>query len=260
MAPAARVPGRSITSRALAVLACFAPSRTDLSLSELSRATGSAAVDGPSACCRAGAVGRADPTSRRYAVGPRLWDLGLLAPVSLALRDAAPPFLQDISAATGENAYLAVRDGTDALSIERIAGRTAVPIVSRSGSRLPLHATGVGKVLLAFGPEDLVEQTLHKSERLTPYTVTGRGALLRQLANVRRRGYALTGEKMTPGTSSVAVPVPADGVVAAGLVASTSLRDLVRPVPTLAVTARGIARATADLGAHSRGTGRPDGA
>jgi len=82
----------------------------------------------------------------RYAVGPRLWDIGLLASLQTGLRQVASPFLHDVYAATLATVHLAVRDGHEVLYLERLAGRSSVPIVSTVGSRLPLHCTGVGKV------------------------------------------------------------------------------------------------------------------
>ena len=186
-----------------------------------------------------------------YVVGRRMWALGLLAPVSRGLRDVSLPFLQDLSGTTGENAHIAVRDGTWALYVERISGHRSVPIVSRSGTRLPLHATAVGKVLLAHAPDDVLAEALRDLRRVTDRTVVEPGRLLRQLATVRRRGYALTTEEMSSGTTSVAVPVR-DGegrlLAALGVVASTTRREPVRLVPVLELAARGIARAASRNG------------
>jgi DNA-binding IclR family transcriptional regulator len=82
-----------------------------------------------------------------------------------------------------------------------------VPVVSQVGSRLPLHATGVGKVLLAAAPHDVVEQALRSLSRQTRHTVVEPGRLRRELAEVRRRRYARTPEEMSPGAASLAVPV-----------------------------------------------------
>ena len=186
-----------------------------------------------------------------YVVGRRMWALGLLAPVSRGLRDVSLPFLQDLSGTTGENAHIAVRDGVWALYVERISGRQSVPIVSRSGTRLPLHATAVGKVLLAHAPDDVVAEVLRNPRRLTDRTVVEPARLLRQLGTVRRRGYALTTEEMSVGTVSIAVPVlAADGQVLAalGVVAATGRREPARLVPVLELAARGIARAVRPAG------------
>ncbi len=100
-----------------------------------------------------------------YVVGRRLWDLGLLAPVQSGLRDVASPFLHDIYAATLATVHLAVRDGTARLYVDRLAGHASVPVVSQVGSRLPLHATGVGKVLLAHAPDDVQAAVLGRPVR-----------------------------------------------------------------------------------------------
>src|SRR3954453_17304949 len=143
----------------------------------------------------------------RYAIGPRLWDLGLLAPTHTGLREVASPFLQDIYGATLATVHLAVRDRTSALYLDRVRGSTSVPVVSRIGSRLPLHATGVGKVLLAHSPEDVQRQVFGDLRRVTPYTVVQPGRLRSELARVRQEGFAQTSEEMSLGACSVAVPV-----------------------------------------------------
>lgn len=237
----------SVTARALAVLGAFDAEHPSLPLSDLARRAGlplSTAHRLVGELLAWGALDRRPDGA--YVVGRRLWDVGLLAPVSRELRDVVLPFLQDLSAATGENAHLAVREGTSALFVERISGRSSVAIVSRTGSRLPLHATGVGKVLLAHAGDDVLHEALRRPRRVTPYTVVDVGVLRRQLVEVRRRGYAVTGEEMSLGAASVAVPVRdgAGAVVAAlGVVAASSRRDLARLVPALEVAAAGITRA-----------------
>jgi DNA-binding IclR family transcriptional regulator len=240
---------KSVTRRALALLAAFDAEHPALPLSALARRAGlplTTAHRLGGELTAWGALDRRQDGS--YVVGRRLWDLGLLAPISRELREVALPFLQDLSAATGENAHLAVRDGTSALFVERISGRSAVAIVSRTGSRLPLHATGVGKVLLAHAGPQVVTEVLRRPRRITAYTVGDPRVLRRQLADVRRRGYAVTGEEMSLGAASVAVPVlGSDGevVAALGVVVASSRRNLARLVPALQVAAQGVARAAA---------------
>jgi DNA-binding IclR family transcriptional regulator len=160
----------------------------------------------------------------------------------------AHPFLLDVHTATRDTVHLAVRDGLRALYVERISGRESVPVISQVGSRLPLHATGVGKVLLAAAPEDVVEEVLRNLTRETAHTVTDPDQLRRQLAEVRRRGYARTSDEMTLGAASLAVPVPVavggGHLVAAalGVVVPPRRRDVGKLVPVLEVAARGIGR------------------
>jgi DNA-binding IclR family transcriptional regulator len=124
-------------------------------------------------------------------------------------------------------------------------------VVSQVGSRLPLHATGVGKVLLASAPDDVVEQVLRQLSRETRHTVADPRVLVRELAEVRRRGWSRTAEEMSLGAASVAVPVTVERaggpvvVAALGIVVPAQRRDLSRLAPVLQVAARGIGRALA---------------
>lgn len=256
MAGGSASPGRSVTSRALAVLDAFDSSAPRLSLSEIAERSGTplstahrllGELTGWGALVR-----RADG---RYEIGRKLWNLGLLAPVQLELRQVAAPFLLDVHTATRDTVHLAVREGRRALYVERISGRESVPVVSQVGSRLPLHATGVGKVLLAAAPEDVVDAVLRAPTRETRHTVVDPARLRREVGEVRRRGYARTAEEMSLGTLSVAVPVRAErtegpAVIAAlGVVVPSHRRDLLRLVPVLEVAARGIGRQLSRAGA-----------
>jgi DNA-binding IclR family transcriptional regulator len=249
MAGRSAVPGRSVTSRALAVLDAFDSAAPRLSLSEIAERSGTPLTTTHRLVAELtdwGALQRR--ADGRYEIGRKLWDLGLLAPVQLELRQLAAPFLQDVHTAIRDTVHLAVRDGLSALYVERISGRESVPMLSQVGSRLPLHATGVGKILLAAAPHDVVEQALRSLTRITRHTLVEPGRMRRELAEVRRRRYARTSEEMSPGAASLAVPVQVErpggpAVVAAlGIVVPPHRRDLPRLVPVLEVAARGIGR------------------
>ena len=252
MAGGSGAPGRAVAARALALLDAFSVEAPRLTLSQIARAaevplTTAHRLIGDLTAWGA-LVRRPDG---RYEVGRKLWDLGLLAPVQLELRQVAAPFLLDVHTATRDTVHLAVRDGTHALYVERISGRESVPVVSQVGSRLPLHATGVGKVLLSAAPDEVLEDLLVSLTRPTRHTVAEPARLRRQIAEVRRRGFARTAEEMSLGAASVAVPVTVEragtSVVAAalGIVVPSSRRDPTRLVPALQVAARGIGRALA---------------
>ncbi|WP_369139381.1 IclR family transcriptional regulator [Modestobacter versicolor] len=249
MAGGAGTAGRSVTSRALGVLDAFDSGHPRLTLSEVAERSGTPLTTAHRLLAELTAWGALSRRSDgRYEIGRKLWDLGLLAPVQLELRQVASAFMLDVHTATRDTVHLAVREGLRALYVERISGRESVPIVSTVGSRLPLHATGVGKVLLASAPDDVVEQVLRQMTRETRHTVTDPGVLTRELGEVRRRGWARTAEEMSPGTASVAVPVTVDRpagpvvVAALGIVVPVQRRDLGRLAPVLQVAARGIGR------------------
>ena len=237
-----------MTSRALALLAAFDEDHRRLSLSQLAERTG---LPMPTAHRLVGELVDWGALSRtadgRYVIGRRLWDVGLLAPVQTGLRQLASPYLHDLYGATLETVHLAVRDGIEVLYLDRLAGNASVPVVSSIGSRLPMHATGVGKVLLAHAPADVQLAVLSDLRRITPYTITQPGTLRRQLARVLRDGYATTVEEMSLGACSVAVPILAQGAVVAalGIVVPGLRNDRAKHVAALQVAAQGIGRALA---------------
>ncbi len=234
-----------MTSRVLALVGAFDESHRRLALTELAGRADlplSTAHRLVAELVEWGALTRG--ADGRYVVGRRLWDVGLLAPVNTDLVETASPHLHDLYAATRATVHLAVREDDQALYLDRLRGRASVPVVSTVGSRLPLHATGVGKVLLAHAPEEVRARALARLTRVTAYTVTHAGVLDQQLARVRRDGHATTSEEMTLGACSVAVPVRRDGVVVAALgIVVPSLRgQRARLVGALEVAARGVGR------------------
>lgn len=238
-------PGASLVDRALDVLAAFDEGHRGLPLGELADRAGLAPATTLRIARRLvdrGALERRD--DGRYVVGRMLWDVGLLAPVQTGLRQIAAPFLQDLQAATRATVHLAERDGDRVLYLDRLSGRASVPVVSRVGSRLPMHATGVGKVLLAHAPDDVRRRVLSDLTRVTPYTITSPAIVRRQLARVLREGYATTADEMSLGACSVAVPIRSGEEVVAslGIVVASLRRDRPRLVAALQVAAEGIRR------------------
>jgi DNA-binding IclR family transcriptional regulator len=209
----------TVTSKVLALLEAFTPAAPELTLSELARRSG---VSLPTAHRRAaellawGALERG--SDGRYRIGLRLWEVASLAPRGLALREAAMPFLEDLYEVTHENVQLAVREGLELVFVERIAGRHAVPVLTRVGGRFALHATGVGLVLLAHAPSEVQEEVLSaRLGRYTDKTMTDPAALRRALARTRQTGYAVSDGQVTTDALSVAAPIvgPDDSVIAA---------------------------------------------
>jgi DNA-binding IclR family transcriptional regulator len=239
----------SVTARALSVLAAFDERHRALTLTELATRAGlpvPTAFRLVSELVEWGALERT--AGGPYVVGRRLWDVGLLSPVHAGLTQQASPFLHDLYGATLATVHLAERDGTRVLYLDRLSGHASVPVVSRVGSRLPLHATGVGKVLLAHAPAEVQAAVLGNLTRITPYTIIQPGRLRQELARVHRDGFAQTSEEMSLGACSVAVPIigPGGDVVAAlGIVVGSLRRDRPRLVSALRVAARGISRSLA---------------
>lgn len=238
-------PPTTVTARALSLIAAFDEQHRRLTLTELAARAG---LPRPTAHRLLGELvawgALARDTDGRYVIGRRLWDVGMLAPVQRGLHDIASPYMHDLYGATHATVHLAVRDETTALYVDRVSGHASVPVVSVIGDRLPLHTTGVGKVLLADAPETVVHQVLANLTPVTPYTVTQPGRLSRQLDRVRAVGYSVTREEMSLGACSLAVPIVADRrvVAALGIVVPSLKGTQTRLVAALRVAARGIGR------------------
>jgi DNA-binding IclR family transcriptional regulator len=239
-------PGQSVTSRVLAILDAFDVAHPRLSLSEISRRTGLPLATAHRLVSELVAwrgLRRGD--DGQYEIGLRLWEVGLIAPHHSRLRELALPFLQALYEATRENVHLAVRDGNDALYVEKLSGHRSVPIVSRIGGRLPLHATGVGKALLAFETADFRRDYLDRPlARPTRYTIVEPGRLIGDLQQTVQRGYAVTREEMTLGTCSVAAPIldrSGRPEAAVAVVVDSVLVDPAKLAPPIRLAAEGIA-------------------
>ncbi|ASR38897.1 IclR family transcriptional regulator [Prauserella marina] len=240
------------------MLEAFTPSAPALSLSELARRAG---ISLPTAHRRAaelvawGALERG--ADGRYRIGLRLWEVASLAPRGLGLRDVAMPFLEDLYEVTHENVQLAVREGLELVFVERIAGRHAVPVLTRVGGRFALHATGVGLVLLAHAPVAVQEQALAAPlQAYTAKTVTERDRLRAVLAAVRKNGYAVSDGQVTLDALSVAAPIRGAGgevVAAVSLVVRADTAEPIALAPVVQAAARGISRMLTPAEPHFAG-------
>ena len=199
----------SVPAKLLSLLDAYTEGRSAYTLSELSRRTG---LPLTTAHRLVGELERWGGLERgedgRYRIGLRMVELAALCPRGVGLRDIALPYMQDLYEATHQNVQLAVREGIDGVYIERIAGREAITVRTRVGAHWPLHATGVGLVLLAFAPPAVQEAVLAAPlRRFTPYTITEPAVLRRTLAEVRRTGVAVSDRQIDDDAYSVGAPV-----------------------------------------------------
>src|SRR3978361_587862 len=146
--------GDPVVVRALALLTAFDADHRALTLADLSRR---AAVPMSTAFRLAGHLlawgGLEKDEHARYVCGLRVFEVASRAPRSHGLREVALPYLEDLHEVSGQHVLLAVREGAEALLVERLSSRGAVEIDYRVGGRMPLHDTGVGLGLLAGAPQ-----------------------------------------------------------------------------------------------------------
>ena len=165
---------------------------------------------------------RSDPSGTLYGIGIRALLVGTSYLDSDPYLPLIVPFLEDLRAALDETFHLGRLDGTDIVYLATRESKQYTRTASRVGRRLPAYATSLGKSLLAerFG----VDRDRHVPSALTPLTVTtitDRGALDRELDEVRLRGYACDDEENTVGLRCFAVPLrycrPAQDAISASV-------------------------------------------
>jgi IclR family acetate operon transcriptional repressor len=146
--------------------------------------------------------------SRRYALGPRLIGLGDAA--SRMLGEWARPQLTRLVDQAGETANLAMLDGDEVVYVAQVPSRHSMRMFTEVGRRVPVHCTGVGKVLLAQLPPVEARALLARTgmPAQTPHTITDPDRLARELERIRHQGYAVDDAEQELGVRCVAVAVP----------------------------------------------------
>jgi DNA-binding IclR family transcriptional regulator len=180
-----------------------------------------------------------------YVVGLRLFEIAALAPRSHGFRRVAMPALEDLHAVTEQHVLLTVREGDEAVLVERLSARGADSVDYRIGGRLPLDGTGGGLILLAFAPVDVQERLLASAAANPSATWSVGGDLRRRLAAIRREEVLVATRRVSDGLSTVAAPLfGADGsvVAAVSVVTPRSGGALQALVPVVRTVARSVSR------------------
>jgi DNA-binding IclR family transcriptional regulator len=183
-----------------------------------------------------------------YRLGMRLLELGNLVKARISVREHALPYMSELHAATGEAVNLSVRRDDEIVYVERTSsGRALMRVVNIVGARAPLHSTAVGKLFLledgAAGLRAYAQRT--RLPQFTRNTLTSVSALEKDLARIRRNGFAVDNEEAELGVRCIGAGVRDDaGALVAGLSVSAP-SDRMRPAWSALVreTAARISRA-----------------
>lgn len=164
----------------------------------------------------------------KYRLGLAVYDLGAAVATHLDLHEAVVPPMERLRNATGETVQVAVLDGREVVYVERLDSPNTLRLFLDVGRRNWAHCTATGKCLLAYLSDHELNRTLDgwKLPGVTPDTVTSTSKLRRELAAIRRRGYAENLNESEMGVLSVAAPIRDlhGGVVAAMSVAGPAAR------------------------------------
>lgn len=246
--------------RGLAVIRSFSPEAPRLTIAQVAERTGLTRAAARRYLKTLETLGYVIQTGDRFSLTPRLLDLGFTYLSTLDVTSVAQPFMERVTNTLHESCSVSVLDNHDVVYVARRAANRIMSINLAVGSRLPAHATSMGKVLLAHLPKEELKRYFASvgRESLTVNTVTGERALRAVLDKVRNNGWAVADEELELGVRSAAAPLfGRDGAARAAInvsahAARVSLGQLKRDyLPVLLEAARGISEA---LGA--RGAGR----
>lgn len=180
-------------------------------------------------------------------LGVRLFELGSLVTTPRTLRDLAVPFAHNLNEVTRLTSNLAVREGTEIIYIEKISSRTLKVPHSRLGGRAALHATGLGKAILAFSSPDFVDEMLNRElVAKTPKTITQSAVLRQELEEIRVSKVAYDVEESRLGMFCVAAPIFASRNIVVGAISVTGATALSQAqlfAPAVRTTALALSRA-----------------
>jgi IclR family pca regulon transcriptional regulator len=230
--------------RGLTILGCFTPERPLLGIADIAELLGMSRSTTHRYVVTLVAMGYLEQNAtRKYRLGLRVTDLGMSALNATALRDHAHPYLEELRERTSYTTSLAMLDGTEILYVDRARsfrrGQNQIDLGLAVGSRLPAYCTSMGKLLLAYLPDDvretaLSEITLTKSG---PNTITSKSALRLELEQIPEEGFAVNDEELAEGLHSIAVPVRSESrevIAAVNMAAHTSMISLTELVDALA--------------------------
>jgi IclR family transcriptional regulator, pca regulon regulatory protein len=145
----------------------------------------------------------------RFALTPRVLELGYAYLSSLTLPEVAQPHLERLVERVQESSSVSVLDGDDVVYVARVPTRRIMSVTISVGTRFPAYATSMGRVLLAGLPDAELDAALSRADlrKLTARTVTSADELRAEIERVRRQGYAIVDQELEAGLRSIAAPI-----------------------------------------------------
>lgn len=150
-----------------------------------------------------------DPETGKYRVGLKILSLSRGALSGIDVREVALPIMRHLVEKTSLTCHLAILDGPEAVYIEKVEPPGFIRMDTWVGRRMRVHATSVGKALVAHIPQERLEKIVAEGgmEKRTPKTITTLPRLLKELEKVRAQGYALDDEENNLGARCVGAPI-----------------------------------------------------
>ncbi|KUP21269.1 IclR family transcriptional regulator [Paenibacillus sp. DMB5] len=149
-----------------------------------------------------------NPVNKKYSLGLKLFELGMVVARGMNLRTLAKPELKTLAEQTGESVLLTVVDGHSGVCIEKFESHESIKSTSQLGKRVPLYGGAPTKLLMAFLPEPEQEEIIAAGlQAFSPFTETDPDILREALAQIRKQDYSWTFQEVDMGSVGIAFPV-----------------------------------------------------
>jgi len=150
-----------------------------------------------------------NPSTEKYLLGMKFFELGIKARDNMDLATIARPYLKELVVKYEETVHLVIFNKTDALYVDKVETPRTMRMCSQVGTRVLMHCTGVGKSILAYLPKEQARQIVMARglEKFTPTTICDEDELFAELARVREQGYSIDNEEIEEGLQCVAAPI-----------------------------------------------------
>ena len=243
-------------ARGLSIITAFSPTATALSVSGIAARTSLPRPTARRLLLTLEQLGYVRSSHGLYTLTTKVLELGTTYISALGIWELSRPHLEALVAQTGESSSMSQLDGSDIVYVARVAVPKIIALSVHIGTRFPAVATSMGHVLMAqLGRKELRELLDTPSRSgIIPRVVPTRKELEQELAEVRRRGWALSDERLSLGIRSIAAPVrDASGTTVAAVnvtvhAAETSVAELKRRhLPLLLATAEDLSREWANM-------------
>ncbi len=150
-----------------------------------------------------------NPENGKFRLGVKILEMSNVVSSNLGMRNIIYPFMQELSDKAGEKVYLAIHDGDGyCVYLDVAYPHNSLPIRSMLGIKAPLYCTGVGKAILAFLPNEVINKVISRGlKEFTERTITDEEELIKELSSIRKKGYAIDNMEHEFGVKCVGVPL-----------------------------------------------------
>jgi len=247
--PLERDPFVQSFARGLSIITCFGADNPVMTLSEIAERVNLSRAAARRFLLTLKNLGYVSLDGRNFQLTAKVLDLGYGYLSSLSLPEIAQPHLEVLASKVHESASASVLDGTDIVYVARVPIRRIMSVKINIGTRMPAHATSMGRVLLAGLATPDLKAMISNLEILkyTHNTITSKSVLLQEINKVKAQGWSINDQELEYGLRSIAVPIfnKAEEIIASINISTTAQSNSLESMeamflPELKLTARKI--------------------